>query len=77
MVSKVGWSMEEEIQEYRELYEKVEEAVILLKASQELKAFLYLDPLQQEHFKVTIHDLESFLSVIDEASTVEIDQSPV
>ena len=67
--------MEEEIQEYRELYDKVEEAVIALVAAEKLKAFVYLDPLQQEHFKSTIHDLECFLSVIDEASTVEIDQS--
>ena len=59
----------------RELYDKVEEAVIALVAAEKLKAFVYLDPLQQEHFKSTIHDLECFLSVIDEASTVEIDQS--
>lgn len=71
MASKVGWEEQERMNEYRELYDKVEDAVVSLKKAEEMKAFLYLDTLQQQHFKTTIDDLESFLSVIEDGSSIE------
>ena len=71
MVSKVGWEEEERRDTYRQLYEKVEDAVIALNKAKDLKAFLYLDIMQQQHCKNTIDDLESFLSVIEDGSSIE------
>ena len=71
MVSKVGWEEQERMNEYRELYDEIENAVISLKKAEDKKAFLYLDTLQQQHFKDTINDLESFLSVIEDGSSIE------
>ncbi len=71
MASKIGWEEEERMDNYRKLYEKVEDAVIALNKAKDLKAFLYLDIMQQQHFKNTIDDLESFLSVIEDGSSIE------
>jgi adenylate cyclase class IV len=71
MASKIGWEEEERMDDYRKLYEKVEDAVIALNKAKDLKAFLYLDIMQQQHFKTTIDDLESFLSVIEDGSSIE------
>jgi adenylate cyclase class IV len=71
MASKIGWEEEERMDDYRKLYEKVEDAVIALNKAKDLKAFLYLDIMQQQHFKNTIDDLESFLSVIEDGSSIE------
>ncbi len=71
MASKIGWEEEERMDSYRKLYEKVEDAVIALNKAKDLKAFLYLDIMQQQHFKNTIDDLESFLSVIEDGSSIE------
>lgn len=71
MASKVGWEEQERMNDYRELYDKVEDALIALNKAKDLKAFLYLDTLQQQHFKNTIDDLESFLSVIEDGSSIE------
>jgi|9_EtaG_2_1085328.scaffolds.fasta_scaffold01262_5 hypothetical protein len=71
MASKIGWEGEERMDNYRKLYEKVEDAVIALNKAKDLKAFLYLDTIQQQHFKNTIDDLESFLSVIEDGSSIE------